>query len=74
MMQENELPLHKFRRRRGQIALRKCITTTATIIRIITMGIIIIVGAGIMVTTVTTSGHSRRSENRERLLSVLLVP
>ena len=36
----------------------------ATIIRIITMGIIIIVEAGIMVTTVTGSGHSRRSENR----------
>ncbi len=43
----------------------------ASIIHIITMGIIIIVEAGIMVTTVTTSVHSRRSENRERLLSVL---
>ena len=48
------------------ITLSRCITITATIMRITTMGIIIIVGAGIMVTTVTTKCHSRRSENRER--------
>jgi hypothetical protein len=48
--------------------LRKRITITELIIHTTTMGIIIIVEAGIMVTTVTTSGHSRRSENRERLL------
>jgi hypothetical protein len=53
------LPLHKFHRRRGQIALRKCITITATIINIITMVIITMVAAGIMVTGVIIEHYKR---------------